>query len=191
MMKRYPLSSFFILTFVITWGLGTLPFFFGEQLFTRFGEYGLGNPIYHIGVYAPAISALLIIGLMEVRKGILAYLHRFLHCRVGIRWYLLLLLGIPAVYLCTRILSHFILGTPLAYPVSPRYAAIPTVLWLMIYIPGPVEEIGWRGFALPLLQSRYNALRASLILGLIWAMWHLPAFFNDSWRNFGNQCFAQ
>lgn len=177
MLKRHPLLFFFILTFVITWGLGASTLLFGEKLYTFFGEFGPGNPIYHIAVYAPAISAFAMIGLMKGRGGILAYLRRLLHWKVGVRWYLLVLVGIPAVYLCARVLSHFIIGTPLAYPISPWYLAVPTALWMMIYIPGAMEEIGWRGFALPLLQARYSALRASLILGLIWAIWHLPAFF--------------
>ena len=54
--------------------------------------------------------------------------------------------------------------------------AIPAGISMIIINPGAVEEIGWRGFALPLLQSKFNALVASLILGLVWATWHLPAF---------------
>ncbi len=140
MVKRYPLLCFFILTFVITWGLGASTLLFGERFSTLFGEFGPGSPIYYVAVYAPTISAFVIIGVVEGRKGILSYLCRFIQWNVRIRWYILVLLGIPIIYFCARILSHLVLDTPLRYPVSPWYMAMPTALWMLAYIPGAVEE---------------------------------------------------
>jgi hypothetical protein len=175
-MKRHPLLSFFLLTFGITWGLGAIAIPFLEQIQRIFGEPGPGNILWNIAVYSPAISAFIVIGINYGFKGIRAYLRRFLHWRVGVKWYLMVLLGIPGIYVFTSLLTHLIIGTAIKYHFSPWYMAIPTGISMIIINPGAVEEIGWRGFALPLLQSRFNALKASLILGLIWAVWHLPAF---------------
>jgi len=175
-MKRRPLLSFFLLTFGITWGLGALTIPFLEQIKRIFGEVGPGNILWNIAVYSPAISAFIVIGVNRGSKGIRAYLRRFLHWKVKFHWYLIVLLGIPAIYVCTTIMTHLFTGASIKYPFSPWYMAIPAGISMIIINPGAVEEIGWRGFALPLLQSKFNALVASLILGLVWATWHLPAF---------------
>ena len=57
---------------------------------------------------------------------------------------------------------------------EPLDALMPAIGFMLIL--GPVEEIGWRGFALPILQRRFVPLWAGLILGVIWAVWPLPAF---------------
>jgi membrane protease YdiL (CAAX protease family) len=87
-------------------------------------------------------------------------------------WWAFLVLGVPAIfYAGAAIKGNF----PGPFPFVPWTGVFPALV--MALLIGPVEEFGWRGLALPLLQRRFPPLFASLILGAIWAVWHLPAFF--------------
>ncbi len=177
-MKRYPLLSFFLLTFGITWGLGGLYFLFPSQIRAISGANAQRNPLFFLAAYAPMISALIVIGVTRGVPGFIAYLRRLLHWKVNIFWYLLVLVGIPVLHLGSVLISY-ILGTSeaLTFSLSSWYMALPVALSRLFLDPGATEELGWRGFALPLLQSKFSALWSSIILGSIWAVWHLPAFY--------------
>lgn len=88
-----------------------------------------------------------------------------------VAWWAFLVIGIPA----GKYLGAAITGTVAdPFPFSPWYAVLPALAAALL--SGPVEGLGWRGVALPLLQRRFAPLSASLILGAIWSTWHLPAF---------------
>ena len=180
-MKKHPLILFFIITFAITWGIGALIMIFPSQFQSAFGELDLNKPsykvIWHLAVYGPAFSAFSVIAMFHGVAGIKAYLRRFLQWRAPIGWYLLVLVGIPAVHICGRIILGALGGNAPPYPHNPWFMVIPMSLLALVDDPGPMEELGWRGFALPLLQKRFSALGASIILGIIWGIWHLPAFY--------------
>jgi uncharacterized protein len=178
MIKRHPLLSFFLLTFGITWGLGGLYFLFPSQIRAISGANAQRNPLFFLAAYAPMISAIAVVSVTRGTSGLKAYVKRLLYWRVNIVWYLLILVGIPILHLGSVLISYF-LGTSDAptLSVSPWYMILPVALLRLFLDPGATEELGWRGFALPLLQSRFSALWSSIILGSIWAVWHLPAFF--------------
>ena len=91
--------------------------------------------------------------------------------RMSLAWWAVLVIGMPAVFY----LGTAIKGTVTdPFPFSPWYDVLPA-LGIALFI-GPIEELGWRGVALPLLQRRFAPLWSSLILGGIVALWHLPAF---------------
>lgn len=165
-MKDKPLLSFFVLTFAITWGLALLLLTFGEALARIFGPLSPQNPIFILAVFSPSISALIITGVTEGRDGLLRLLAKLVAWRVGLLYYLLVLLGLPLL----GVLAGAING-------SLQPFSLGAMLAFIIADPGPLgEELGWRGFALPRLLEKHSVLKAGLILGAIWGVWHLPAF---------------
>ncbi|MBV9454042.1 MAG: CPBP family intramembrane metalloprotease [Rubrobacter sp.] len=183
LLARYPLVFFFIIAFAGTWLL--------ELPYLRFADgagllpFGWPIPFVVGGVIppftGPFLAGFIMAGVTEGRAGILRWLRRIVLWRVGLRWYLFALIGIPAVMVLGAIVLPGVLAsyqTPdlslvLAYPVSFIVSTI---------IGGPLgEEPGWRGFALPRLQRLYGPLIGSLILGPLHVFWHLPLYWLPEW----------
>ena len=162
---------FFAMAFGLSWGLAAVAILFAEQLEPIFGPLGLTNPLFFAAVYAPAISGIGLVLRHYGVAGLRSYLRRLTLWRMPRGWALYLLLGIPAAFYA----GAWLKGSPLAFPFDPWYTDIPALL-LMLGL-GPMEEFGWRGVALPLLQRKFRPIGADLILSVLWAVWHLPAFF--------------
>jgi len=166
------LVPFFILTFAITWGLGAFAIFFPGQFQALFGELTGSSPLFILAVAAPTISATILTLAREGWSGLGALYARLIRWRFGLQWYVLVLIGIPVLgWLTSRVA-----GPDPQYDLSTPALIFSALLNLLI--TGPLgEELGWRGFALPRLLKRFSPFTASLILGAIWGVWHLPAFF--------------
>jgi uncharacterized protein len=167
------LYAFFGLTFAITWGIGALFVLYPDRLTELFGVMSTRNPLFVLAVWAPALSALVLTAATEGVAGLRRLARGVAHWRVGLRWYLFVLLGIPVLGIGAALLG----GTPPFPSVSHWYLIIPALLSAVLTDPGPLgEEPGWCGYALPRLLAERSAHFASVILGLIWGVWHIPAF---------------
>ena len=130
--------------------------------------------------WGPAIAALVVVAALGGRGGVRAYVKRLVLWRVHPGWYGLVLVG-PAAYLLAGVGLAHLLGwstSPLpaaAFP--PTQVALGFLLTLLVAMVINTEEFAWRGVALPLLQRRHSALLASLLLGAVHTLWHLPYFF--------------
>ncbi len=165
------LKPFLIITFGLTWGLAALLFLFYDQIVAIFGEVSMSNPLYILAVYAPGFASVFLILRHYKLKGLGSFGRRLTLWRTSKLWWIFIILGIPTIMYAGAAIK----GTNLnSFPFTSWYQAIPALL-LALFL-GPIEEFGWRGIALPLLQKRYTPFMAGLILGAIWMVWHIPGF---------------
>ncbi len=123
-------------------------------------------------VIGPAFAAVIVSQVFEGKAGIKDLLKGLLRWRVGLVWYIVAVFS-PVVLLAVAQVLTKLLGLPV---VMSHFALSPYVIFVG-FLANTCEEIGWRGFALPQLQKRYNALIATLIVGALWALWHFPLVF--------------
>ena len=167
------LLSFLGLTFGLSWVPMALFMLFADQFTALFGEMSSHNPIFLLAVYAPGLAGIFLIWWHYGLKGLGSFFRRLLLWRAPMQWWLFLLLGIPVIVYTAAALKGTLNGP---FPFSSWYLVFPALLQSLLL--GPLgEEFGWRGLALPLLQRRFSPFWASLILGVVWATWHAPAFF--------------
>ena len=174
---RHPLVAFFVIAFAGAWimflplllsrnGVGLLPFTLPVDLFQTIGAF-----------VGPTLAAFIVTAATSGAAGLRQLLRQIVQWRVGAGWYLLALLGYPLIYVGIGIIT---IGG----------ASLPTLLaqWSLlftVYLPFLVvdlistmgEEMGWVGYALPNLQQRMAPWLSAVTLGVLWALWHLPAYF--------------
>ena len=169
--KKHQLISFFVLSYAIMFGV-----IFGFILLQPGQPLQAWSLVWAFSIFSPTISALVVSWIIGGWNEIKRLLAGFTYWKVNAGWYfaaLFLLLGplvIATVYIA--------LGHPTA-GLKPGVSTL-SLLGIILFqlFSGPLaEEAGWRGFALPRLQSKYNALKSSLLLGVLWTFWHLPLFF--------------
>ncbi len=128
--------------------------------------------LYILGGFAPSLSALFLVGIKEGRSGLKSIGRRILNIKIGWRWHLIAL-GIVIVSTSGQILINYLLGNNFDF----RLFLTQLGSFIPLIILGPLsEEIGWRGYALDRLQTKWNPLNSSLLLGFIWGLWHGPLF---------------
>ncbi|QXE35644.1 CPBP family intramembrane metalloprotease [Streptomyces sp. GMY02] len=181
-LRRRPLTWFFLLAFALSW-LAWTPYVLSENGLGvwHFAYPAIGGTTQLLGVLpgaylGPIVSALLVTGLTEGRGGLRAWRGRMTKFRVGWRWYLVVLLSVPvALTLATAALTG---RSPVPPSVAVLAAYLPGLLLQMI-TTGLAEEPGWREFAMPRMQRRYGPVAATLVVGVLWGVWHLPLFLTE------------
>lgn len=171
-MKTKTLIPFFAITFGLTWGLVAMLILFYDQIVAIFGEVSMTNPLFILAAYSPGIAGIFLVWRNYGLKGLGNFFRRLTLWRASGWWWLFLVLGIPVLVYAGAAITGSI-SDP--FPFSPWYQVFPAMA-IALFI-GPLEEFGWRGLAQPLLQRKYSPFWAGLILGCVWAAWHIPAFF--------------
>jgi membrane protease YdiL (CAAX protease family) len=166
------LVPFLALTFGLTWGIIALLILFTDQIVAVFGEISTSNPLYILAAYSPGLAGILLVWLKYGVKGLVGFFRRLTLWRAPAPWWVFLLLGIPALSYLGAALKGTI-SDP--FPFTPWHQVFPALVQAF-FLLGTIEEFGWRGLALPLLQRRLAPFWAGLAVGIIWAAWHSPAF---------------
>ena len=175
------LAFFFLLTFGLSW----IPAILLEVLDLKrpdstadpagflFLLFGL------LGSIGPTLAAFIMTRITEGKPGAKALWRRFWNRNMSLKWLLVTLLIYDAMHLVVNLIARTIDGQ-----VYPFFVELPDPAWAIIpvfiigfIVSGMGEEFGWRGYALPRFQAKWNALTSSIVLGLIWASWHIPYFF--------------
>ncbi|HEU0291139.1 MAG TPA: type II CAAX endopeptidase family protein [Anaerolineales bacterium] len=177
--KRHPLTAYFALAYALTWVL-IVPIVLSQM---GLGIINLPEPLLFVflllSTYSgPLPAALIMTTLIDGREGRRQLVRRMLQWRLGLGWYLFLLVAYPLI---------FLIGLTFYTGAAPWVALFQNLPLLVTYylpvavigiiFPSLGEEPGWRGFALPRLQQQYGPLMGTLILGVLHGIWHLPAYF--------------
>ncbi len=169
LIRRMELPIFFFAVGVIMSGAMVLLAATGDENFALIGVVLLG----------PSVTAVLLTALIIGRTGLRQLLVKQMTFRFGVRWYLIAFLLIPAFASIAVGLRTLFGGSDVAPDIDYSLSAVlPEIAPILIVtlIISLAEEFGWRGYALPRLQLRLNALQASLVLGALWGLWHFPGF---------------
>jgi len=170
---------FFVAAFAWTW------LFWGIGILTDANlETGEGFIYMPLGVIGPAVAGVVFVYLTRDRDGRRDYWKRIVDFRrIPGRWYLVIFLFVPALNLLAASIDFLAGGDGPALGETVRNALTdPGALLMSILFASVIpffEEMGWRGYVLDRLQEKGTALAASLILGVVWAVWHLPLFYID------------
>jgi uncharacterized protein len=162
--RRRPTAAFFAGAYAVSWTCWGIA--------AALGEGRAARVVFLLGVFGPAVAAAAVT--WAVGGSLRAWARRIVRWRVAPRYYLYAA-GLPALLYAAVNLVLALLGQDVDLTLAVERA--PGYLGTLVFVAllgGGLEEPGWRGFALPRLQQRLNPLRATLVLGLLWGLWHLP-----------------
>lgn len=193
--KQYPVSSYYLLVFAISWG-GILILIGGPDHIPGTKEQAekLFVPALLIMFTGPFISGILLNFLIDGKKGLRMLLSRFLHWQTNGRWYAIAIFTGP-ILVATVLFGLSVFNKEFLPGIITAKDKIDLMIfgvsWGLIG-GGLLEETGWTGFAVPQLRKRYSILSTGLIVGMLWGIWHFMIAFwasnylagADSWTMF-------
>lgn len=179
---RRPLLSFFVLALGASW-IAWIPYILSQH---GLGVWDLTFPGGMIGgqllgmlpgaYLGPIGAALAVTAIADGRDGLRAWARRLWNWRVSWTWYVGILLSVPAAMMLTGLAFS---GGDARMPAVASLVALVPGLLIQIVTTGLAEEPGWRDFALPRMQRRTGPVAASVVIGLLWGVWHLPLFLTE------------
>jgi uncharacterized protein len=166
-----PVTVFALVTFVISWVIW-IPYAVTGRL-AEGVEPSLASLVLLVAAWAPALAAVALTWLSAGRPGVDALLGQIKGWRVRPVWYAAALLTPLGMVVVARTVER-LTGSGWGLVGEPEQLALVAMMVVSALMAALGQVIGWVGYALPHLQERFSALRASLILGVLFAVWHLP-----------------
>jgi membrane protease YdiL (CAAX protease family) len=185
--RKNSVAAYFVLAYAATWAIW-LPLAASAQ-----GWFGWKLPyaLFYLGSFGPLLASVVMTVLTEGGAGLRSLAGRILKWRVQPRYYAFAVAAPVGLFVLAVVLNYALTGRWPDLSLLGRADYLPYLgaagtLALWIVTSGLGEETGWRGFALPRLQKSRSVISATLILGLLWAGWHLPLFFfRDTYVSMG------
>lgn len=181
MVKKYPVVIYFVFTVILSWLFWTIPILLSMGIYKN----NTLESIFGYGVGAPILVSITLTALLSGRDGIKKLLSRCSLKGIHIKWYLASAFSLVVVSLITVLLHQLIFGNPgriIQWYTFERYFFLLPIMMIFAVL----EEVGWRGFALPQLRKTHNPLTSALILGFIWGVWHYPKLISEGMTNIGS-----
>lgn len=182
--RRHSVVSYFVIAYAISWAIW-IPMAFGGARVTQ----GSAWPTHVPGLLGPLVAAFVVTAIIGGRGAVGNLIRGIARWRVAPVWYAvavspLLFFGVAAVAMALTGQGWPDMSQLGQFSGLPAVAA--PVMLLLLIVAGYAEETGWRGFAVSQLMKDRSLLPAALIVGLLWAAWHLPTFFTiDNYRALG------
>jgi membrane protease YdiL (CAAX protease family) len=174
--QRWDIALYLAITFAITWSVAVMAIGIPDWFKATFGPLSESSPLFYAAVWGPNVASILLTITRGERGALAALMGALLRWRVPLLWWLVAILFYPALVLLTQLIN-LALHQPVA-PLSAWALVLPAVFSPPALLLGPLgEELGWRGYLLPRVLERASPAAASLIVGFIWMVWHIPAFF--------------
>lgn len=169
LMSKHPVTAFFLLAYAITGSIWT-PISYG-YVHGLIELTPLIITVYILGSFGPLLSAAIVTYLTG--NSLRVWFSQALKWRVSVKWWLVAFF-IPLVLYAAMAGIHMLLGGRFNLSEVSPLLSLPGGFLSVFLWGGGNEELGWRGFALPRLQERYNPLISGLIVGVVWTLWHAP-----------------
>lgn len=178
--ERRPLISFFVMAYLFSW-ITVIPYILSQWNILPntkvFAVFFAAKPF-----TGPALAAYIMCRVLGGNEAWLTLKKSVRQTKAELKWYVFIMLGVPAAMFLGIIALNG--GLPSFHGLTSSFIVGYVIQFVVIFFfAGPLgEEIGWRGFALPLMQARFGALKAALFMGVLWALWHLPDFLTVAQR---------
>ncbi len=166
------ISLFLAITFILTWGIWLLAL-------SKLNLTLSNETLILIGTWIPSFVGILMTYKSNGINGLIKLVKSIFNIRISVKWYLYIFGVMPAIMAIAYVYLS-LSGSAIPKSEFPLYA-FPLVFMYIMILMGPLgEEAGWRGFLFKKMISRYTPFYASVVVGLIWSLWHLPLFFMET-----------